>query len=481
MSPYFTILLIAAYFGVLILISKLTAKKEDNQAFFKANKDAPWYLVAFGMVGVSLSGVTFISVPGAVETKGFSYLQMVMGNVVGYWLIMWVLLPLYYKMNLTSIYSYLGSRYGKNSQKTGSFFFLMSRVIGASLRLYLVALVLQPFVFDPLGVPFVVTVAITILLVWLYTKKGGIKTVIWTDTLQTFFLLAGMLVFLFWLFGETGGVGHAMNQLSEKSLSQVFFWETGDSRQFFRSFLTGMFLTLVMNGLDQDMMQKNLTCRNLKDANKNMFSLSIIFFIVNILFLVLGGLLTIYAQANGIGAQGDELFGAVAQQAPVVLYVMFLLGVIAAAYSSADSALTALTTSFCVDFLNIEKKPQDQQLVLRKNTHIAFSIILFIVILVFKQINDRSVIFQLFTAAGFTYGPLLGMYAFGLFTKKKVSDFFVPIIAILSPIVAYVIKQNSESLFGTKLTFEILLINGAMTFVALFLMSKGEEHREIIK
>lgn len=473
MSPYFTILLIALYFVVLIGISKLTAKKEDNQAFFKANKEAPWYLVAFGMVGVSLSGLTFISVPGAVESKSFSYLQMVMGNVVGYWLIMWILLPLYYKLNLTSIYSYLGSRYGKRSQKTGSFFFLMSRIIGASLRLYLVALVLQPLVFDPLGIPFAVTAAITILLVWLYTKKGGIKTVIWTDTLQTFFLLAGMLLFLFWLSGQLNGFGAAFSQLSEKNLSQVFYWEANDGRQFFRSFLTGMFITLVMNGLDQDMMQKNLTCRSLKDANKNMFCLSIIFFIVNFLFLTLGGFLTVYAHQNGITASGEELFGAVAQQAPAFFYIMFLLGVIAAAYSSADSALTSLTTSFCVDFLDIEKRPMDQQISLRKKTHIAFSVILFVVILIFGILNNRGLIFLLFTAAGFTYGPLLGMYAFGLFTKKKVSDLFVPVIAILSPIVAYVIKENSVSLFGTQLTFEILLINGAMTFVALFLISKG--------
>ncbi|MCM8537241.1 MAG: sodium:solute symporter [Lentisphaeraceae bacterium] len=479
MSPYLILLLIATYFAVLIGISKVTAKKEDNQAFFKANKNAPWYLVAFGMIGVSLSGLTFISVPGAVANKSFSYLQMIMGNVVGYWLIMWVLLPLYYKMNLTSIYSYLGSRYGKKSQKTGSFFFLLSRIIGASLRLYLVALVLQPLVFDPLGVPLAVTVAFTILLVWIYTKKGGIKTVIWTDTLQTFFLLAGMLVFLFWLANQLGGFGTAMGQLADQNLSQVFFWEANDGKQFFRSFFTGMFITLVMNGLDQDMMQKNLTCKSLKDANKNMFSLSIVFFVVNLLFLILGGFLTLYATNQGITAEGEELFGAIAQQAPPMLYVMFLLGVIAAAYSSADSALTSLTTSFCVDFLNIEKRSSQEQIELRKKTHIAFSFILFAVILIFGALDNRGLIFLLFTAAGFTYGPLLGMYAFGLFTKRKVSDNFVPIIAIASPIIAYVIKENSVSIFGTQLTFEILIINGAMTFIALFLMNKGKVESQL--
>ncbi|WP_330927010.1 sodium:solute symporter [Candidatus Sororendozoicomonas aggregata] len=473
MSPYCTIIPIAIYFGVLVGISKLTAGKKDNQTFFKANKKAPWYLVAFGMVGVSLSGLTFISVPGAVESNSFSYLQMVMGNVVGYWLIMWVLLPLYYKMNLTSIYSYLGSRYGKRSQKTGSFFFLLSRVIGASLRLYLVALVLRPLIFAPLNIPFAVTVAITIALVWLYTHKGGIKTIVWTDTLQTFFLLAAMLVFVFWLSGQLNGFGAAFDQLSEQNLSQVFFWEVNDGRQFFRSFLTGILMTLVMNGLDQDMMQKNLTCRSLKEANKNMFSLSLIFFIVNALFLFLGGFLTLYAQQKGIDAKGDELFGAVAQQASGFFYVMFILGVIAATYSSADSALTSLTTAFCVDFLAIEKRPTDQQIALRKKAHIGFSVVLFVVILIFGSLNNRGLIFLLFTAAGFTYGPLLGMYAFGLFTRKKVSDLFVPVIAVLSPVVAYLIKENAVSLFGTRLTFEILLINGAMTFIALFLMSKG--------
>ena len=313
----------------------------------------------------------------------------------------------------------------------------------------------------------------TILLVWLYTKKGGIKTVIWTDTLQTFFLLAGMLIFLFWLMGELNGSQAAFSLLSEQGLTKTFFWEANDGRQFFRSFLTGVFLTLVMNGLDQDMMQKNLTCRSLQDANKNMFSLSLIFFVVNLLFLILGGLLTVYAQQKGLSASGEELFGAVAQQAPPFLYIMFLLGVIAAAYSSADSALTSLTTAFCVDFLDIEKKPLNQQISWRQKAHIAFSVILFLVILIFGVLDNRELIFVLFTAAGFTYGPLLGMYAFGLFTQRKVSDFFVVVIAFLSPIMAYVIKENSEYLFGTKLTFEILLINGGMTFIALFLMSKG--------
>ena len=287
MSPLQIILLIAAYFGVLLLISHLTSKKEDNEEFFTAGKTAPWYVVAFGMIGVSLSGVTYLSVPGAVETNSFSYLQMVLGNVVGYWLIMAILLPLYYKMNLTSIYAYLGERFGRKTQKTGSFFFLISRIIGASLRLYLVALVLQKILFGDRGVPFALTVAVTITLVWVYTQRGGIKTIIWTDTLQTFFMLLGLFAFIYWLFGELGGVSQSLEILKEKELSQVFFFEYTDAKFFVKGFLTGVFITLVMNGLDQDMMQKNLSCKSLKDARKNMFSLSIIFLVINIFYILI--------------------------------------------------------------------------------------------------------------------------------------------------------------------------------------------------
>ena len=466
MSPLQIILLIAAYFGVLLLISHLTSKKEDNEEFFTAGKTAPWYVVAFGMIGVSLSGVTYLSVPGAVETNSFSYLQMVLGNVVGYWLIMAILLPLYYKMNLTSIYAYLGERFGRKTQKTGSFFFLISRIIGASLRLYLVALVLQKILFGDRGVPFALTVAVTITLVWVYTQRGGIKTIIWTDTLQTFFMLLGLFAFIYWLFGELGGVSQSLEILKEKELSQVFFFEYTDAKFFVKGFLTGVFITLVMNGLDQDMMQKNLSCKSLKDARKNMFSLSIIFLVINIFFVVLGGLLTIYAQQHGIDAHKDKLFTAVAEQAPAFLFALFLLGVIAAAYSSADSALTSLTTAFCVDFMNMDKMNGTEKIKVRKKVHVMFSIFLFCTITIFESFNNDSIVWLLFKMAGFTYGPLLGMYAFGLFTKVKVKDSLIPWIAVLCPVLSWILKKNVPSI-----GFEILIYNGALTFVLMLVAS----------
>lgn len=467
MSPLQIILLIAAYFGVLLLISHLTSKKEDNEEFFTAGKTAPWYVVAFGMIGVSLSGVTYLSVPGAVGADSFSYLQQVLGNVVGYWLIMAILLPLYYKMNLTSIYAYLGERFGGKTQKTGSFFFLISRIMGASFRLYLVALVLQKIIFDAYNIPFYVTVGVTIFLVWIYTQKGGLKTIIWTDTLQTTFMLLGLLAFLFWLSGQLGGFSEALAILKEKNLTQVFFYDPTDTRYFVKGLFAGVFITLVMNGLDQDMMQKNLACKSLKDARKNMFVLSIVFLVVNILFLFLGGLLSVYAQQKGIDvAKGDYLFTVVAQQAPQVLFVLFVLGVIAAAYSSADSALTSLTTAFCLDFLDMTKMNGEEKIKTRKKIHVLFSVFLFSTIMIFASFNDDSIFVRLFTMAGFTYGPLLGMYAFGLFTKVKVKDSLIPWIAVLCPVLSWILKKNVSSI-----GFEILIYNGALTFVLMLVAS----------
>jgi Na+/proline symporter len=485
MSTNAIILLILAYFSVLILISYFTGKEDSNEAFFKANKSAPWYLVAFGMIGASLSGVTFISVPGAVEVKQFGYFQVVLGYFFGYLIIAYVLLPLYYKMNLTSIYTYLQERFGNISYKTGSVAFLISRTVGASFRLFLVAKVLQLLIFDNIyiyenyTIPFPVTVVITIALIWLYTFRGGIKTIIFTDTLQTLFMLVSVVVTISFLANalNLNSISEIYTNVTDSNLSKVFFFEDGnDPQYFFKSFFAGIFITITMTGLDQDMMQKNLTCRNLKDAQKNMVSFSVILVFVNILFLALGLLLTQYAKQHGITATKDDLFPTIAMlpEIGVVTSAFFLLGLIAAAYSSADSALTSLTTSFCIDIIELDKKPQQDQKRVRKQIHILFSFILVLVIILFDLLfKDVSVIWELFKAAGYTYGPLLGLFAFGILTKKHIKDRFVWIIAIVAPIVSYYINLYSAELFnGYKIGFEILIVNGILTFLGLLLITK---------
>jgi SSS family transporter len=474
-------LLIAAYFGVLILISYFTGKEDSNEAFFKANKSAPWYLVAFGMIGASLSGVTFISVPGAVEAKQFGYLQVVFGYFFGYLVIAYVLLPIYYKLNLTSIYTYLRDRFGNVSYKTGSVAFLISRTVGAAFRLFLVAKVLQLLIFDQYHIPFTVTVIITIALIWLYTFKGGIKTIIFTDTLQTLFMLVSVVVTITFLASalDLHSVSEVYTNVKESAMSKVFFLDNvNDAQYFIKSFLAGMFITITMTGLDQDMMQKNLTCKNLKEAQKNMISFSIVLVFVNILFLVLGLLLTQYANQHGITANKDDLFPTIAMlpEIGVITSAFFLLGLIAAAYSSADSALTALTTSFCIDIIELDKKPKEIQKKIRKRTHIFISLLLVIVIVMFDAIfKDVSVIWELFKAAGYTYGPLLGLFAFGIFTKSQLKDKYVWIIAILAPIISYFINAYSVDLLsGYQIGFEILIVNGLLTFLGLILIRRKQ-------
>ncbi|GAA4319729.1 sodium:solute symporter [Pontixanthobacter gangjinensis] len=481
MQPYQVLILVAAYFAVLILISYFTGRGGSNAEFFKANKQAPWYLVAFGMIGASLSGITFISIPGTVESDSFSYFQVVLGYTVGYAVIAQVLLPLYYKLNLTSIYTYLESRFGNASYKTGASFFLLSRVVGASFRLFLVANVLQLIVFDAMGVPYYVTVTITILLIWLYTFKSGIKTIIWTDTLQTFFMLLALGITIHFISEDLGfSVSNLMGYLAESEHSQIFFFEDWKSKDHFvKQFLSGAFIAIVMTGLDQDMMQKNLTCRSLKDAQKNMFWFTIVLVFVNFLFLALGVLLTDYADINGITEVRDDLFPAIATSGDLGLAVaiFFILGLIAAAYSSADSALTSLTTSFSIDILDIEKKyDEKKQVRIRKQIHVAISILLILVMLVFKYaIADKSVINKLFQFAGYTYGPLLGLYTFGLFTKWKVKDKLVPAIAIAAPVLSYIISVNSLKWFGFEFGFFILILNGLLTFLGLVLLRRKHD------
>ena len=476
MQPFHIILLIVAYFSVLIFISYVTGKSANNKTFFKADNSSPWYLVAFGMIGASLSGVTFISVPGWVENQSMSYMQMVLGYVVGYAVIGLVLLPLYYRLNLTSIYTYLQDRFGNHSYKTGASFFLLSRTIGASFRLFLVANVLQIVVFDAYQIPFWVTVSITILLIWLYTFKGGIKTIVWTDTLQTLFMLVAVGVCIYTISDELQ-ITNLFSYVADNELSKTFFFDDVKAGNYFwKQFLAGAFIAVVMTGLDQDMMQKNLTCRNLKDAQKNMFWFTIVLVIVNFFFLALGVLLTDYATTNGIDAHKDQLFPIIATKGTLGLAtaMFFLLGLIAAAYSSADSALTSLTTSFSIDILEIDKKKSiEEQEKTRKRIHILFSFILIATILIFKYfIADASVIAKIFTFAGYTYGPLLGLYAFGLFTKLKVKDKAVPFICLIAPVLTYLISFYSKDKLGFDFGFFVLVLNGFLTFIGLLLFKE---------
>lgn len=516
LSPSLLLSIVGGYFLLLLFIAFWTGRKANNQDFFVANKQSPWYLVAFGMIGASLSGVTFISVPGMVggvylnsglDTAAniqFSYMQMVLGYLAGYAVISLVLLPLYYRLNLTSIYTYLEQRFGTASYKTGAGFFLISRVIGAAFRLYLVAMVLYLFVFEPWNVPFWLVSLLTIALIWIYTFKGGIKTIVWTDTLQTLFMLIAVVMTVIALMNELDFSMGVWGRIQAEGLGQIFFFEEGwsDSNNFFKQFFAGMFIAIVMTGLDQDMMQKNLTCRTIEDAQKNMFSFSVVLLFVNFLFLILGALLAIYALENGIKYdRPDSLYPTIAlRHLPWEVGVVFIIGLVAAAYSSADSALTALTTSFCVDFLGFktnseasEKKFVDQEEILDSPTqysiakkdgmertrylvHIGFSVVLFLVIVVFWMINDESVVVKLFKFAGYTYGPLLGLYAFGLFTNRSINDQGVPFVCLIAPILTYFINAYSTVLlWGYKFGFELLLVNGLLTFIGLWLLTTNKK------
>lgn len=484
MQPIHILLLIAGYFVLLLLISYWTGKDDSNEVFFKASKQSPWYLVAFGMIGASLSGVTFISVPGWVDSSQFSYMQVVLGYLVGYFVVAFVLLPVYYRLNVTSIYQYLEGRFGPVSYKTGAFFFFISRVLGASFRLFLVAIVLQQFVFDAYQIPFEITVIISILLIWIYTYRAGIKTIVWTDTLQTLFMILAVCLSIYfinqeleWTFSEF------LASADLKLYSKTFFTEDIFARNhFLKSFFGGMFITICMTGLDQDMMQKNLTCRNLKDAQKNMISFSFVLVGVTFLFMLLGALLFIYAKKNGVEIpmldgkpKTDLLFPEIALNSGlgITVGVTFLLGLIAAAYSSADSALTSLTTSFCIDFLHIEKQPESKQKRIRKITHIGMSVLLVIVIIIFKYVLTSNVIDSLLVVAGYTYGPLLGLFAFGIFTNYQIKDKYVWLVTVLAVLIsAFLGNIPATNLGGYQVGYELLPVNGFLTFLGLILIRR---------
>ncbi|WP_152287298.1 sodium:solute symporter [Flavicella marina] len=478
--------IVVIYFFVLLGISYFTGKSDSNNSFFKAEKKSPWYVVAFGMVGASLSGVTFISVPGWVQASQFSYMQIVFGYLAGYFVIAYILLPIYYRTNITSIYEYLRERFGVVSHKTGAVFFFISRVLGASFRLFLVASVFQYFIFDTWNIPFEVTVVISILLIWMYTYKGGMRTIVWTDTLQTLFMLAAVFASIYIIcdsFGLT--VFEAFKSEEFKEYSQMFFTEDiNNSKHLLKSFFGGMFIAIAMTGLDQDMMQKNLTCKSTKEAQWNVLSLGFILIVVNFIFLFLGALLFMYADKNGIAIptidgkiKTDLLFPQIALNEnlglPIALF--FILGLIAAAYSSADSALTSLTTSFCFDFLRLENQEEKRQKTIRKKVHIGVSILLVLVIIIFKHVLDDNVISSLLKVASYTYGPLLGLFAFGIFTKHQIIEKRVPFVALFAVITTAILNYYSTVLFnGYKFGYELLIVNGAITFLGLLTIKSNK-------
>ncbi len=484
LTPTMLVMVVVGYFTVLTFISFKTSKGANNLDFFNGSKKSPWFMVAFGMVGATLSGVTFLSLPGSIYNTSFSYIQMIMGYTFGYLFIIYILIPLYYRRNLISIYGYLNQRFGYFSQKTGSMFFIISRIIGASFRMYLMTMVLHDFIFVYFGIPFWLTVLISLLLIWSYTVKAGIKTIIWTDTLQTFFMIVAIIVAFFTVTSQLGmDFSTTINTIKNSDYSQVFFFEGGwsDQLNFYKLFFGGVFMAIVMTGLDQDMMQKNLSCKNVKESQKNMKWLFIILVIVNVMILALGVLLYVYSAKQGISLPLDAETGKVVtdkvfpglalNHLPAYLGVIFLIGLLAAAYSSADSALTSLTTSFCVDLLGKVNTPKKQRMLI----HVGFTLLLFATIVMFRYFMEASAIENLFHVASFTYGPILGMFAFGLFTKSKIKDKFVPFIAITSPLITYVIDRNSEQLLdGYKFGFELLLLNGLLMYVGLLLITKKQ-------
>lgn len=481
-APQVIVILIGVYFTFLLVVSWLTGRKADNASFFIGNRRSPWYIVAIGMIGASISGVTFISVPGWVVDSNFSYMAMVLGFLFGYAFIAEVLLPMYYKLQLTSIYTYLGVRFGQNSYKTGSAFFLISRTIGSAFRLYLTAKVLQLVVFDALHIPFIVTVTGFVALIWLYTRKGGIRTVIWTDTFQavimlttvvaTFILISKALNFSF---------GQAVKAIHDHDMSKmVFLDDIRDKRHFIKQFFSGIFITIVMTGLDQGMMQKNISCRSLKEAKKNVYTYSSMFVPINLLFLSLGVMLVMYANSKGIAipASRDDLFPLIVTSGGLgpVIIILFITGLIAAAYSSSDSCLTALTTSFTFDILGAGNKEAKALSRTRQKVHIMFALILIGVIMIFRQINNPSIISAIYTVAGYTYGPLLGLYSFGLFTRRKVIDRAVPFVCVASPLIVLFLNMNADKwLGGYQIGYELLIVNGLITFLGLLAFSRKAE------
>src|SRR5699024_998029 len=488
MTPFMLLSFLIGYFGILLTVSYFTSRKTaDNSTFFVANRNAKWYMVAFGMIGTALSGVTFISVPGAVGVSNFSYFQFIIGNGIGFLIIAFVLLPLYYRMNLTSIYTYLEERMGHKSYKTGAMLFLISRTVDSAFSLYLVAIILLRYIFDALNVPFSVTIILCLVLIWLYTNKGGLKTIIITDTLQTFFLILAVILSIFFMAqGLDMSFTEAMEAVKESSYSKIFVWEDflGSKNHAWKHIIGGAFVTIGMTGLDQDLMQKNLSMKTIKEAQINMLSFTGVFLLINFFFLAVGALLYIYANQNGIDITGlptpDYLYPEIAlNYLSLVPGIVFMMGLTAATFATTDSALTALTTSYCVDFLDFNKKenPNDPKLVKTRNlVHMAFSVIMLVVILLFKLINNDSVVNAIFTAASYTYGPLLGLFSYGILTKKPVNDKLVPYISVFSPLLLFVLTYlYIDPYTSYNVGFELIVYNGGLTFLLLLLTAPKKE------
>ena len=467
------IVTILAYFCILLVFSRFTSRRATNSTFYRADRRSPWYMVAFGMIGASISGITFVSVPGMAVKTDMTYLQMCFGFIFGYLIVAFVLLPVYYRLNLTTIYTYLQTRLGRRAYKTGSSFFLLSKLIGAAVRFYVVCIILQRFVLDQLGIPFLVTVVFMVGLIWLYTRKGGIKTLVWTDSFQTLCMFLALILIIFHVMTALHlNLNQAVTAIANDSHSRVFIWQDWASKQnFWKMFLSGIFIVIVMTGLDQDMMQKNLTCKSLREAQKDMCSYGLAFVPANLLFLSLGILLMMLSHREGIAipcATDDLLpmFAATGSLGSLVI-VLFTIGIVAASFSSADSAMTALTTTWCVDIM--EKKDDEK---LRKRTHLGFALLFVVFILAFKALNSTSVIDAIYIICSYTYGPLLGLFAFGLFTHWQVKDRCVPYIAIISPVICFAIETITRQTTGYEFGYELLMVNGLLTFVGLFLCRK---------
>ena len=481
MSPIILSVTIIAYFVILFTISYIAGHKADNEGFFVGNRKSAWYIVAFAMIGSTISGVTFVSVPGMVQASSFSYLQMVLGFIVGQFIIAFVLVPLFYRMKLVSIYEYLENRFGTSSYKTGAWFFFISKMLGAAVRLFLVCLTLQLLIFEPFGIPFLANVILTVFIVWLYTFRGGVKSLIWTDVLKTFCLVVSVVLCIYYISSSLHlNFGGLISTISDSDLSKMFFFDdVNDKRYFFKQFLAGVFTVIAMNGLDQDMMQRNLSCKNFRDSQKNMITSGISQFFVILLFLMLGVLLYIFAGNQGIQVEkSDELFPLIAtgNYFPGMVGILFIIGLIASAYSAAGSALTALTTSFTVDILNAHKKEDAILSKIRKHVHIGMAVIMGIVIFVFNLLNNTSVIDAIYTLASYTYGPILGLFAFGIFTRKQVYDKYIPLVAILSPALCYILQSHSEAWFnGYQISYELLILNALFTFSGLCILIKRKD------
>lgn len=478
MNPIILSVTIIAYIIILFTISYIAGHKADNEGFFVGNRKSAWYIVAFAMIGSSISGVTFVSVPGMVEASHFSYLQMVLGFIVGQFIIAFVLVPLFYRMKLVSIYEYLEDRFGITSYRTGAWFFFISKMLGAAVRLFLVCLTLQFLVFEPFGIPFSINVALTVGLIWLYTFKGGVKSLIWTDVLKTSCLVISVILCIYYISSNLQfTVGDLIHSVSNSDLSTIFFFDdVNDKRYFFKQFLAGIFTVIAMNGLDQDMMQRNLSCKNFRDSQKNMITSGLSQFFVILLFLVLGSLLYLFAaqQDIEIPTQSDKLFPMIAtgNYFPGIVGILFIIGFISAAYSAAGSALTALTTSFTVDILNAHRKDEAELSMTRKWVHLGMAVIMGVIIYVFNLLNSTSVIDAIYTLASYTYGPILGLFAFGIFNKRQIYDRYTPLVAVAAPILCYILQSHSEQWFnGYQMSYELLILNAIFTYIGLWILT----------